>query len=407
MQSSDETNVLEPFTEIVDDVTVQNAIALGGLLLAVLLAIGLHALFFRLALKSSGEKREQLLFRVLRKTQYVSRLALIVLAVEITLPFIQMPESWEMFVGRIITLTLIGLCGWLANQLVHALTDARMSRYDLDAEDNLEARRVATRMKVLRQMTTMLILLVTVGAMLMTFPSVRSIGLSLFASAGVAGIVIGFAAQPVLSNLLAGIQIALTQPIRIGDAVIMEDEWGWIEEITATYVVVKIWDWRRLVIPLTQVIQKPFQNWTRETASIIGNVVWFLDYTAPVAEMRVKLKEFLDESELWDGNVQVLQVIDTTEETIQLRALMSAKNSPVAWDLRCEIREKMIRWLQETHPGALPRRRGQLQMDSSDIEITTDDPLPSEDNSGMSDQIGHPEPEDALDTRERQPPAEN
>ncbi|MAP96218.1 MAG: mechanosensitive ion channel protein MscS [Ponticaulis sp.] len=383
---------------------MQNLIAIGGLIGAVIIALVVHHFVYGVALKSSGKKRDGLIFRILRKTRTVTRLALIVLAVEITLPFISMPERWTELVGQVITLLLIGLCGLLANQLVNVLTDARMSRYDINAEDNLEARRVATRMKVLRQMSTMLILLVTVGAMLMTFPSVRAIGLSLFASAGVAGIVIGFAAQPVLSNLLAGIQIALTQPIRIGDAVIMENEWGWIEEITATYVVVKIWDWRRLVIPLTQVIQKPFQNWTRETASIIGSVVWYLDYTAPVNEMRVKLKEFLDESELWDGDVQVLQVIDTTEETMQLRALMSAKNSPVAWDLRCEIREKMIRWLQENHASALPRRRGQLQIDQSEIEITSgEDPTGSE--AGMSDQIKHPEPDDPVDTSHHDDPS--
>lgn len=395
MATSGTETALEPITELIQSFDTQNLIGVGGLILAVILAITLHSVIYRVALSNSGKNRSQLIFRILRKTRMVSRLALIVLAGELTLPFIKMPADWNELVGQVITLILIGLCGWLVNQLLQAATDARMSRYDLDAEDNLEARRVATRMKVLRQMSTMLILLVTVGAMLMTFPSVRSIGVSLFASAGVAGIVIGFAAQPVLSNLLAGIQIALTQPIRIGDAVIMEGEWGWIEEITSTYVVVKIWDWRRLVIPLTQVIQKPFQNWTRETASIIGSVVWYLDYTAPVSEMRVKLKEFLDESELWDGDVQVLQVIDTTEETMQLRALMSAKNSPTAWDLRCEIREKMIRWLQENHAGALPRRRGQLQMDQTEIELspTSDDPQP---DGNMSDKIGHPEDDGQL-----------
>ncbi|MAK62887.1 MAG: mechanosensitive ion channel protein MscS [Ponticaulis sp.] len=398
-------NLAETATQFLDKLTMDRLIAIAILALAVIFALVLHSLFYRFAPSASGKKRAGLVFKILRKTRTVSRLAIIILAVELTLPFIQMPEDWTQLTSQIITLVLIGLCGWLVNQLLHAATDARMARYDLDAEDNLEARRVATRMKVLRQMSTMLILLVTVGSMLMTFPSVRSIGLSLFASAGVAGIVIGFAAQPVLSNLLAGIQIALTQPIRIGDAVIMEGEWGWIEEITSTYVVVKIWDWRRLVIPLTQVIQQPFQNWTRETASIIGNVVWFLDYTAPVAEMRVKLKEFLDESELWDGDVQVLQVIDTTQETMQVRALMSAKNSPTAWDLRCEIREKMIRWLQENHSGALPRRRGQIQMDGSEIELQTGDDLYEED-SGMSDKIGHPENDDDLPP-EKQPAAQS
>ena len=393
MAKSPTVELIEPLAQLADDLTMQNLIAVGALAAAVLVALLIHSLVYRFALRAAGEDPSALFFRTLRKTRTVARFGLVVLAVELTLPLIRMPEALTVIIDRAVTLVLIGPSGWLALQVVRSLTDARMSKYDIDAEDNLEARRVATRMKVLRQGMAMLILLVTLGAMLMTFPSVRAIGVSLFASAGVAGIVIGFAARPVLSNLLAGIQIALTQPIRIGDAVIMENEWGWIEEITSTYVVVKIWDWRRLVVPLTQIIEKPFQNWTRETASIIGSVVWHVDYTAPVSEMRVKMKEFLDESELWDGDVQVLQVIDTTQETMTLRGLMSAKNSPVAWDLRCEIREKMVSWLQENHPGARPRRRGQIQMDANEIQVVPGDAITTGEDLGLSEKIGHPDAE--------------
>ena len=388
-----EGNPLAPLIDTFEGAQMTNLVGAGILVGAVIVAIFVKSVVWTLALKAARRGKQQMMTRILNRSRYVATIAAAILAIELTLPLITMPESVGVFVDRVVNLFLIGVCGWLAILVIRALTDARMSRYDLDAEDNLEARRIATRMRVLRQMMTMVILLVTIATMMMTFPSVRAIGVSLFASAGVAGIVIGFAARPVLSNLLAGIQIALTQPIRIGDAVIMEGEWGWIEEITSTYVVVKIWDWRRLVVPLTQIIEKPFQNWTRETASIIGSVVWHLDYTAPVGRMREKLKEFLDESELWDGEVQVLQVIETSEETMELRALMSAKNSPTAWDLRCEIREKMISWLQAECPGALPRRRGQLQIDQNEIAATSEE-RPSADDGrdrNISDQIKHPE----------------
>ncbi|MGR3363874.1 MAG: mechanosensitive ion channel family protein, partial [Maritimibacter harenae] len=207
---------------------------------------------------------------------------------------------------------------------------------------------------------------VTIAAGLMTFESVRQYGVSLLAAGGAAGIIVGLAAQPVLSNLFAGLQLALTQPIRIDDAVIVEGEWGTIEEITATYVVIKVWDWRRLVVPLRYFIEQPFQNWTRESASIIGSVFWYLDYTVPVQEVRAKLEEIIRDSPHWDGKVVNLQVTDTDKDTIALRGLMSARTSPQAWDLRCEIREKIVAWLQETYPEALPRLRGELAMTTGD-----------------------------------------
>ena len=392
MAATTTPEVAKLMESLLETVQADRLLALSLISGAVVFALLLHWIVFSLAINAVTKSRSSLMLRVLRRIRAVARIVAVIFAIELTLPAVRLPEGWDTLIDRIVTLMLIGTCGWLANQLVRSVTDYRMSKYDLKAEDNLEARKVATRMKVLRQGMSMIILLVTVATMLMTFPSVRAIGVSLFASAGVAGIVIGFAARPVLSNLLAGIQIALTQPIRIDDAVIMEGEWGWIEEITATYVVVKIWDWRRLVVPLTQIIEKPFQNWTRENASIIGSVVWYLDYTAPVAAMREKLKEFLDESTLWDRDVQVLQVIDTTQETMQLRALMSAKNSPTAWDLRCEIREKMISWLQENHPGALPRRRGQIQMDQSGVEVVhLAAPASTDGSEALSSQIQHPE----------------
>jgi small-conductance mechanosensitive channel len=191
----------------------------------------------------------------------------------------------------------------------------------------------------------------------MSFDSVRQYGVSLFASAGVAGLAVGLAAKPLLGNLIAGVQIALTQPIRIDDAVVVENEWGWIEEFTSTYVVIRLWDWRRLVVPLGYFLENPFQNWTRTTASIIGSAYFHLDYCAPVAELRSKLEQIVKASKNWDGRVISLQVTDTTERTIEVRTLMSARNSSLAFDLRCEVRELMLEFLQKEYPQSLPRLR--------------------------------------------------
>lgn len=359
----------EPINTIADvSANTESLIAWAALGCAILFALIAHWIAYKLVLNTIARDSTSTGYRILVKTKPVSRLAFMVLAVQVCLPLIELPPSIDLVISRLITLGLIAIAGWLAVLVVNTSVEMAMSRHRMDIEDNLEARKVRTRLRVLRQAVTMLIFFITLAAMLMTFPGARSLGLSLFASAGVAGIVVGFAARPVLSNLLAGLQIALTQPIRIDDAVVIEGEWGWIEEITPTYVVVKIWDWRRLIVPLSHVIEHPFQNWTRESASIIGSVIWHTDYTVPIDAMRKKLKEFLEQSAHWDGDVQVLQVIDANAQTLELRALMSAKNSPTAWDLRCEIREKMIQWLQQEYPHALPRHRAQIEQngDTSD-----------------------------------------
>jgi small-conductance mechanosensitive channel len=198
------------------------------------------------------------------------------------------------------------------------------------------------------------------SVMLMTFPSIRNVGISLFASAGVAGLAIGMAARPMLSNIIAGIQIALTVPISIDDVVIVEGEWGWIEEIGSTYVVVRIWDLRRLVVPLSYFIEKPFENWTRRTADILGTVFVYTDYTVPVDEVRQELLRVLKTSDLWDGKTWGLQVTNASERSVELRALMSSANSSASWDLRCYVRERLIKFLQERYPQSLPRLRAEL-----------------------------------------------
>jgi small-conductance mechanosensitive channel len=300
------------------------------------------------------------------RTHGPSRLGLLIVA--ITAASATAPLSWEVRIAlnQILLVAFVALVGWCCATAIHIATVIYLRRFKLDAEDNLLARKHFTQMRILERAGVTLVALVTIAIALMTFEPVRQYGVSLLASAGAAGLILGLAMQPVLSNLVAGIQIAITQPIRIEDAVIVENEWGWVEEINSTYVVIRLWDWRRLVLPLTYFIQKPFQNWTREGASLIGSVLLYVDHTAPLEAMRAKLREIAGQSRLWDRNVVNLQVSDARETVIEVRMLVSARNAPQAWDLRCEVREKMINFLQAEYPGALPRHRAEwIDPDSS------------------------------------------
>ncbi len=250
--------------------------------------------------------------------------------------------------------------GWLVGTLVDGTIKRRLGRLKLDQEDNLEARKAATRLDVVRRVWIVLACLITIAAALTVIPGVKQIGVSLFASAGIAGIALGLAARPMLGNLIAGLQIAFTQPIRLDDAVVVENEWGWIEEIGLFYVVIRLWDWRRLIVPVSYFIEKPFQNWTRKSASVIGTVLWSLDYRVPVEAMRKKLEEICKGTPLWDGAVVNLQVTGSVGSCLEVRALASSGTSPKAWDLRCLIREQMITWLQAEYPEALPRTRVEI-----------------------------------------------
>ncbi|MGY4506033.1 small-conductance mechanosensitive channel [Bradyrhizobium sp. GM24.11] len=240
------------------------------------------------------------------------------------------------------------------------MSAARYLQNFRDVTENFVARKHVTQVRVFKRVTDIIIVIITVSTALMTFDSVRQYGVSLFASAGAAGIIVGLAARPLLSNLIAGLQIAITQPIRIEDAVIIENEWGWVEDIAATYVVIRLWDWRRMVVPLSYFIERPFQNWTRDTASLIGVIALHVDYRADVPRIRRWLEGAVKESKLWDGAVVNLQVIDADSRTIELRALVSARNAPQSWDLRCEMREKLIAFIRDEMPEALPRERAIL-----------------------------------------------
>lgn len=299
---------------------------------------------------------------LLRRGRRPSRLAAVVAALAWVLPNIRLPYGWQDPAGHLFLILLIILVGWTLILLTNHFSERAVRRHRLDVEDNLAARKFVTQARVLRRTTTIILGIFTAAGVLLTFESVQKYGAGLFASAGAAGLVLGLAARPVLTNLIAGLQIAITQPIRLEDVVIVDGEWGWVEEIFATYVVVRLWDWRRMVVPLSYFIEKPFQNWTRESASIIGAVFWYLDYTVPVEKMRAKLEELARASDLWDGNVVNLQVTETEKDCIAVRGLVSARTSPKAWDLRCEVREKMIDWLQQEYPEALPRLRGEMKL---------------------------------------------
>lgn len=256
-------------------------------------------------------------------------------------------------------LLLIASCSWLAVRCINGFTEGVLAKHPQDVEDNLQARRIHTQAKVLARTASTMVVVAGAALILMTFPGARQVGASLLASAGVIGIVAGLAAKPVFSNLIAGLQIALAQPIRIDDVLIAEGEWGKVEEITSTFVVMKLWDERRLILPLSYFIEKPFQNWTRQSAQLLGSIFIYVDYTMPLAPLRAEMARIVRAAPEWDGRVFVLQVTDATERTMQLRILATAATAPLAFDLRCRIREGLIDFVQREYPESLPKLRMQ------------------------------------------------
>ncbi len=328
---------------------------------ALLAALVVHRVIFRVLTRLT-ENKELFWRSLVQRGERPARFAIAVFGFSVAAGVAPMSPAQQTLVQHLLLVALIALLGWLSAIALDIWATLYLSRYQLDVEDNLLARKHATQMRILQRVAMTMILVITVAAMLMTFDQVRQYGVSLLASAGAAGIVVGLALQPLLKNLVAGIQLAITQPIRLDDAVIVEGEWGNIEEIAATYVVVRLWDWRRMIVPLTYFIEHPFQNWTRESSSLIGTVMLYADYAAPVGAMRAKLEEIVKASPLWDGKVVNMQVTDFRNDTMEIRMLMSAGTAGRAFDLRCEVREKMIGWLQREHPAALPRRRAEVAM---------------------------------------------
>ena len=330
-----------------------SALVIGGVLVALIAnAVIVHAIRNTLGVRHPKTRS------LLTRSKGPLRLALIVLALSLVVRVAPIGDRAATVFGNILNVAFIALLGWTALIAAQIGSQIYLRRFSIDAEDNMLARKHVTQVGILKRAADTLIVIMTVAAAMMSFEQVRQYGVSLFASAGVAGLAIGIAARPLLANLIAGVQIAVAQPIRLDDVVFLEGEYGTIEEITTTYVVIKLWDWRRMVVPLSYFIEKPFQNWTRETSALIGSVFLYVDYTVPVEKLREKLMEVARASPLWDGRVVVLQVSDATKDhTVELRALLSARSAPAAWDLRCEVRENLIAYLQEEYPGALPRQR--------------------------------------------------
>lgn len=258
---------------------------------------------------------------------------------------------------KIFQIVLILSGAWFLIKLLNVFEEIILRKYDIEAEDKGEERKVVTQLKFLKKIVIVGIFIIALSAVLLSFKGVREFGAGLMTSAGIASLVIGLAAQKSISNLIAGFQIAFTQPIRLNDVVIVEGEWGTIEEITLTYVVVRIWDQRRLVLPINYFINNTFQNWTRNDPTIIGQVYLYLDYRLPVDEMREYYFGIIEKDEGWDGNVKNFQVVDATSDTMVCRAIMSAKNGSDAWHLKCRIREQLIKHISEKYPDYLPRTR--------------------------------------------------
>jgi small-conductance mechanosensitive channel len=291
------------------------------------------------------------------RTRGLVRFMLVLFALSVVLPLLHPPHDLRDEIRKIFLALAIVQLGWIIGVIVNIAMDRYVFGFKLDVADNLGARKAVTQMRILRQALNVLIATLTVGFALMSFDSVRQFGISLFASAGVAGIVAGLAARPLFENLIAGLQLAFTQPLRLGDAVVINNEFGTVEEIGNVYVVIKLWDLRRQIVPLSYLFTNPFVNWTRSSASIVGSVMFFFDYTLDVEAFRAETERLVKASHLWDGQVFKVQVVDATENAVKLRVLVSASDSGRSSDLNAVLRENLIAFVRDKYPMALPRTR--------------------------------------------------
>lgn len=321
---------------------------------AVVAALVIHRVLFgtlgRLARQSESEADDLVLQSLGRPVKWAMVAAALALAAQAS-PLLA--ALWERLAGFVVPV----LVGWIALAIVRAWVKAVEVRLDLAAEDNLRARRRQTRLRILGRIATFVIIFVTLSLVLLSIPGVREVGVTLMASAGLAALAVGAAAQPALKSLIAGIQMALTEPIRIGDVVVIGGEWGVIEDIRTTYVIVKVWDERRLVVPTTKFLDEIFQNWTKTTARLMGTVFLYVDPATRLDPIREKALEVIAANPRWDGRVKHMQVTDLSRDAVEIRLLMTAKDSPTLFDLRCDVREAMIVWLAETMPEAIVRGR--------------------------------------------------
>lgn len=302
-------------------------------------------------------RRSEVAADLSRRSRRPLRATLVVLAVGVALRLTTEPAPWRDVVEHLLVIALIVAVTWLIGSLAFVLEDAALARYRVDVADNRHARRVRTQVQVLRRLTVAVLVVCAIAGVALTFPVARTFGASLLASAGLISIVAGLAAQSSLANVFAGLQLAFTDAIRVDDVVVVDDEWGRIEEITLTYVVVHVWDDRRLILPSTYFTTTPFENWTRRDAHLLGTVELDLDWDVPVEEMRAELDRLLRASDLWDERVGILQVTDAVGGHVRVRALASAVDAPTLFDLRCYVREGLVSWLQHDAPAGQPTVR--------------------------------------------------
>nr|WP_235522303.1 mechanosensitive ion channel domain-containing protein [Cellulomonas sp. Root137] len=341
----------ETVADDVQGVVVPTLSILAAVVVAYLAATLLSVLVRRVARKSAVAAD------LSRRSRRPMRAVLLVVAVWIALRLSTDPSDWTRTVEHVLLIALIITVAWLIGSLAFVLEDAALQRYRIDVADNRHARRVRTQVQVLRRITVAILVLCAIAAILLTFPSARTLGASLLASAGLISIVAGLAAQSSLANVFAGLQLAFTDAIRVDDVVVVSEQWGRIEEITLTYVVVHVWDDRRLILPSTYFTTTPFENWTRRAADLLGTVELDVDWEVPVEAMRAELARLLQDTDLWDRRVGILQVTDAVGGLVRVRALASAVDAPTLFDLRCYVREGLVGWLQREAPQSLPKTR--------------------------------------------------
>ncbi len=345
---------LLPFTQGQPTWMQQALTALVAGTAAILIALAVHHALFRLLRKlaraSDSQTDDILVRRLIRPTRYaLMTLGLVIAAREL--------PALEGLREKLFGFLMPALVGWVALAILNALVEVLNLRNDISVADNREARRRRTRLMIFSRIATFIVVFVTVGLMLLSIPTVRDIGVALMASAGLAGLAVGAAAQPALKSLIGGLQMAITEPVSIDDVVIISDEWGRVEDIRTTYVVVRTWDERRLIVPITKFLEETFQNWTRDSADLLAPVILYLDPLADIAPLRAEFEQQVEAHDLWDKRVRALQVTDTSVDAIEVRLLMSAADASAAFDLRCAIRESMLSWIRENQPTAIVRRR--------------------------------------------------
>jgi len=334
--------------------------ALGIISAGIFAGLIVHYILFKTFERIARHSKTTFDDSLLKHTRKPTRILFLLIAVRFLLPLLNLGAVELDFLKHFMGLCFITITAWLLVNMTALVEDFILAQYKVDVADNLQARKIQTQLQVFKRIVIVIIGILTLAAVLMTFEKVRQLGTSILASAGVIGIIVGVAAQRTLATFIAGLQIAVTQPIRLDDVVIVENEWGRIEEITLTYVVVRIWDLRRLIVPITYFIEKSFQNWTRVTSDILGTVFLYVDYSVPVQAVREELHRILQGSELWDGKVWGLVPTNVSEHTVELRALMSAPDASSAWNLRCTVREKLIEYVRNNYPEGLPKVRAEI-----------------------------------------------